>query len=169
MCEEPTDPELVEAANSGDRTALEALYRRHRDWVYGQAFRACGSREDALDITQQVFIYFLGKFPGLELRCQVRTLLYPVIRHRVADLMRQRDRRESVKSGLVAEDGQQRPPDSDTVEDLVATLPPPQRDVLLLRFTQGLRLAEIATRLGIPPGTVKSRLHNALEKLRRTL
>lgn len=74
-----------------------------------------------------------------------------------------------MESELAAEEGQAAPQATDTVEDLIADLPPPQRDVLLLRFTQGLRLAEIATKLGIPAGTVKSRLHNALEKLKRTL
>ena len=169
MGEERTDRDLVSAGNRGDRTALEALYRRHRDWVYGQAYRACGSREDALDVTQQVFIYFLSKFPGLDLRCQVRTLLYPVVRHRVTDLMRQRQRRENVKSELRDNDSHHDPTDGETLDDMVAELPPRQRDVVLLRFGRGLRLGEIAAKLGIPPGTVKSRLHGALKRLRKEL
>ncbi|MCZ6793764.1 MAG: sigma factor, partial [Planctomycetota bacterium] len=54
-----SDPFLVEAANRGDPSAFAALYGRYRDWAFRLAYRFTGSREDALDVVQEVFIYLL--------------------------------------------------------------------------------------------------------------
>ncbi|MDQ7780588.1 MAG: RNA polymerase sigma factor [Planctomycetota bacterium] len=169
----PTDQELIAAANTGDRAALEALYFRYRQWVYGLAHRFCGNTHDASDVLQETFFYLLGKFPGFELRCQLKTFLFPVVRNLSRTAIAKR-------SKVALDDGSKldsrpapaeetRDADMEGLLDLLAALPEEHRDVLLLRFADGLSLQEIATSLAIPLGTVKSRLHSALAKLRTPL
>jgi RNA polymerase sigma-70 factor (ECF subfamily) len=170
--DERTDLDLVADANRGDGTAFEVLYYRYRDWVAGLAFRITGHREDALDVLQETFAYFFGKFPGFELTAQVKTFLYPAVRHLA--LGRLRKRRPAM---ALPDDGLMPTAAADphagqglaAVEDLLAPLAPAEREVVLLRFVDDLPLADIAEALGIPLGTVKSRLHNALRKLRHHL
>ena len=79
--DERSDQELVAGANGGDAAAFETLYRRYRDWVVGLAYRYTRDRELALDVLQETFVYVLGKFPGFELRSEMKTFLYPTVRH----------------------------------------------------------------------------------------
>jgi len=167
----PSDAELVAAINQGDHAAFETLYRRHRDWTVNLAFRFTGDEALALDVMQEVFLYLLRKFPGFELRAQLRTFLYPAVRNLSIGA-----RRKAGRCQAGADE-----------EDLLATVPAPEvaasgtddlavvlgglteehREVLLLRFVDGLRLEEISEAMDIPLGTVKSRLHNALKLLRQ--
>jgi RNA polymerase sigma factor (sigma-70 family) len=82
--------ELVRRANAGDGDALVALYRAERDWVVGLAQRFTGSREDALDVLQETFLYFFSRFPGFVLTSSVRGFLYPVVKHHAIDVVRRR-------------------------------------------------------------------------------
>jgi len=158
-----TDDELLRSIRQGDASAFEALYGRYQDWVVSLAFRFCGNREDALDVLQETFTYFFRKLPGFELRCRMKTFLYPVVKHLA--ISRKDARRRSLPAEPAA--APDRPPDE--VEALLGDLPEGQKEVVLLRFVDGLDLKEIAGVLEIPLGTVKSRLHGAIEVLRRNL
>jgi len=167
--ESRTDHELVAAANAGDAAAFEALYRRHRDWVVRLAWRFTGSEHDALDVLQETFAYLFGKFPGFRLTARMTTFLYPVVRNLSLNRLR-KSRREAplpdeAERSLPAR-GEPAPGAHDDLRALLASLPDGEREVLLLRFADGLAIKEIAEALGIPLGTVKSRLHNALRALR---
>ncbi len=166
-----TDQDLIDAVNLGDDGGFEALYRRHRDWVVNLAFRFTGDHALALDVLQETFLYFLKKFPGFTLTCQLRSFLYPAVRNLALAARRKAER-------LQSEDGElpelAAPPPAATGDTargqlaaVVSALPETHREVLLLRFVDGLSLNEIAEALEIPLGTVKSRLHNALDILRR--
>jgi RNA polymerase sigma-70 factor, ECF subfamily len=166
-----TDQELIAATNTGDAAAFEVLYCRHRDWVVNLAFRFTGDRDRALDVLQETFLYFLKKFPGFELTCQLRSFLYPAVRNLSIATRRKAERHQSSGNEL---ENLEAPPPAGTErmahEDLAAALASlslEHREVLLLRFVDGLSLNEIADALEIPLGTVKSRLHNALAGLRR--
>jgi RNA polymerase sigma-70 factor (ECF subfamily) len=166
-----TDQELIVAANRGDASALEGLYYRYRDWVVARAERICGRHEDALDVLQETFIYVFGKFPGFTLTCRFKTFLYPVVRNLSLNLIRKRQR--SVELGEASEPEAPKDVSLDAerqaVNEMVSALPPEQQEVVVLRFVDGFAQAEIAEALGIPLGTVKSRLHHALNRLRETL
>jgi RNA polymerase sigma-70 factor (ECF subfamily) len=71
----PSDQELVALVNRGDANAFEMLYQRYRDWVVNLAHRFTGSEDLALDVLQETFLYFLRKFPGFELRANLKTFL----------------------------------------------------------------------------------------------
>ena len=165
-----TDQQLIAAANAGDAEAFEALYRRYRDWVVALAHRFTGNRDDALDVMQDTFTYLLGKFPGFVLTSQLKTFLYSAVRN-LSIRRRQKASRTVSADGLLDELPALSPgPVDDRADDdlatVLATLPVAQRQVLLMRFVDGLALAEIALALSIPVGTVKSRMHNALNTLR---
>jgi RNA polymerase sigma-70 factor, ECF subfamily len=166
-----SDAELVRAVNDGGAgaaRAFEAIYRRHRDWVVNTAYRFTRDRDAALDVMQDVFVYLLGKFPGFVLTARLTTFLYPAIKHTALQLRRKADRfggSDEALPDLPAPQASSQGGDG-TIQRVLADLPAPQREVLLLRFVDGMTLGEIALALGVPAGTVKSRIHHAIRTLR---
>jgi RNA polymerase sigma-70 factor (ECF subfamily) len=131
------------------------------------AHRFTGNETDALDVLQETFSYLLRKVPRLRVDGRMTTLLYPVVKNLA--IAANRKRRRSSGGGealeqLVATESIM--PDREPLGTLVASLPEGQREVLLMRFVDDLQLDEIAAALGIPLGTVKSRLHHAIAALR---
>ncbi len=162
-----TDLQLIAAINDGDAEAFEALYRRYRDWVAALARRFAGNETDALDVLQDTFAYVLRKFPGFRLTASFTTFLYPVVRNLSIAASRKRGRFASGDAQLdQVPAAPANRPDLGDLGIVLATLSDVHREVLLMRFVDDLSLEEIASALRIPAGTVKSRLHNALETLR---
>lgn len=167
-----SDGLLVDRCNAGDEAAFEALYRGHRRWVFSLAIRFTGNREDGLDVLQETFAYLFRQFPGFRLTSTMRAFLYPVVKHCSISLVRKRRRvvdldvvrDEGLEAGLGLVWEPEHPSDFDR---LIKDLPAGHREVVRLRFVLDLKLQEIADALGIPLGTVKSRLHTALEAMRR--
>lgn len=156
------------AANRGEVEAFEALYLRYRDWVVSLAYRYTRDRELALDVLQETFLYLLGKFPGFELTAKMTTFLYPTVRHLSVAMQSKATRQPAAVGGQLFEPPQD-PGSAERMQglaELMEALPVGQREVLQLRFADGLSLAEIAHALQVPLGTVKSRLHNAIEAMR---
>jgi len=165
--EEPTDDALVATINRGGPDApeaFEALYHRHKQWCARIARRMAPDEHAAMDLVQEAFITLLGEFPGFRIRAGLRAYLYAVVRHRAlaAGRRRARDRRPPAPT-LPAP-----PPDADTerLRAALDRLPDAQRETLLMRVVDGMSVSEVAIALGVPAGTVKSRLHKALGALR---
>lgn len=171
------DDSLVAACNGADAdaatAAFEALYRRHRNYVLRVALRFTHDRELAADVLQETFTYLLGQFPppgrGLTLTARLTTYLYPIAKNFAISAARKAERFDSGD----------RDPDSyahaearsmhgDEIDRALAALTVERREVLTLRFVDGMSLAEISDALQIPAGTVKSRLHLALKQLKET-
>lgn len=171
-----SDEELVRLANSGDADGFEQLYVRHRDWVVRLAWRFTHDHDDALDVMQDAFAYFFSKFPGFELRAKMTTFLYPVVRN--LSIERTRKRRRTVPIADADSVEAEAHPDSraadagegaEQLADALGVLNEGEREVVHLRFTDAMKLGEIAEALSVPLGTVKSRLHSALSRLRKIL
>ncbi|MBN1917291.1 MAG: RNA polymerase sigma factor [Verrucomicrobia bacterium] len=164
-----SDEILIAAADDGDASAFETLYYRHRDWVVRLAYRFTDNRDDALDALQETFTYLARKLPGFRLTAKLTTFLYPVVKHTALRLARKRRRSvptdEAVPDVAVPPEAGRAASRADLAAAL-ATLRAKHREVLLLRFVDNLTLEEIAQTLRIRLGTVKSRLHNALKRLR---
>jgi RNA polymerase sigma-70 factor, ECF subfamily len=166
----PSDQQLIAALNAGDANAFEPLYFRYRDWVVALAHRFTGDESLALDVMQESFLYFLKKIPGFRLTAQFKTFLYPAVKNLSIAARRQATRVQSTEAEQ--QHLAQLPADEITLTNsaelsvALANLSEDHREVLLLRFVDDLPLAEIATAVCVPVGTVKSRLHHALETLR---
>ena len=166
-----TDQQLVDALNQGDAAAFDELYFRHRDWVMRLAMRFTGNHEDALDVLQETFAYFVRKFPGFELTAALTTFLYPAVRN--FSLAARRKRLRSVSDNqdtlsLVPETVLSDSATRDELTQTLAGLSDAHREILLMRFVDEMTQPEIATALGVPLGTVKSRLHHALLAIRQS-
>jgi RNA polymerase sigma-70 factor (ECF subfamily) len=178
--DERSDEDLVDACNRGDAAeaarAFEVLYRRHRSYVLRVAGRFVRDRDLALDVLQETFTYLLRKFPptgpGLVLTAGLQTLLYPVAKHSALSLARAALPAGDDPAPIALEDlpdsSDPAPPAAanSSVDAALARLSAQHREVLTLRFVDDLSLAEIAAALELPLGTVKSRLHLAIRRLR---
>lgn len=169
-----TDHELVAALNAGEVAAFDCLYHRHRDWAAALANRFTRDRDTALDVLQETFLYVARKFPGFTLSCQFRSFLYPVVKNLAISAVRKSGRLTSLDA-LLESDGLPEPaaePPATTPDTGFATvlsgLSSDHCEVLRLRFVEGFDLREIAEALEIPVGTVKSRLHHAVNQLRQS-
>jgi RNA polymerase sigma-70 factor (ECF subfamily) len=166
---ESSDLELIAAINGGDPTAFETLYLRYRDWVVSLAQRFTGDSDSALDVMQETFLYFLKKFPGFRLTANLKTFLYPAVRNLSIAARRKAQRYQATEAQLekientASEETVVAPGELAVV---LAGLSEEHRETILLRFVDGLSLGEIADAMEIPLGTVKSRLHVALQILR---
>ena len=91
-----TDLQLVDALNGGETGAFDVLYFRHRDWVMRLALRLTlrftGHHDDALDVLQETFAYFVRRFPGFELTAALTTFLYPAVKNFSIAARRKRQR-----------------------------------------------------------------------------
>ena len=148
------------------------MYCRHRDWVVALSYRFTNDRDLALDVLQDTFLYFMKKFPGFQLTCPLRSFLYPVVKNLSLTALRKARRCQSDGSDLDELELLPATPvvgeaELDELAVVLNCLPREQREVLLLRFVNGLSLNEIADAMEIPLGTVKSRLHIALDRLRQ--
>ena len=161
--EQRTDAELAKALRDGDPSAFDALYDRYHQWVVTLAFRFTRNREDALDVLQDTFAYLHRKRRDFELRSQMKTFLYPVVKHLALSRAQLARRQAPLDPKL---DPAAPPASPDETADLLQGLSDVQQEVVLMRFVDGLDLQAIADALEVPLGTVKSRLHSALDLLR---
>lgn len=150
---------------------MEALYRRHRDWSVRLAYRFTRDGETALDAAQDAWVYVLRRLPTLRLGrgdgkgrdVRFTTFLYPAVRSCAVTAIRKRRRDAGATAGLESEPAA--PADASLVA-AVESLPEGQREVLLMRVVHEMSVRDIGAALGIPEGTVKSRLHAAIRTLR---
>ena len=165
-----TDFQLVEALNKGDVVAFDELYYRHRDWVMRLAMRFTGNHEDALDVLQETFAYFVRKFPGFELTAAITTFLYPAVKNFSIAARRKRLRLVNDHQNLLSllpETALSTFADDELTETLSA-LSDLHREILLMRFVDDMTQPEISKALNIPLGTVKSRLHHAVLAIKQS-
>ena len=167
----PPDDDLVARANGGDPAAFEALYLRYRGWVHALAYRFTRDRDAALDVLQETFLYLLRKFPGFSLTARMTTFLYPVVKNCSIEARRKAERFAGDPEKVADVPSADPPPGSEEsdIAAILAVLSEEHRETLLLRFADGLSMEEIAGALGIPVGTVKSRLHRGRKLLQKKL
>lgn len=164
---EPSDLELVEQVNRGPpghRAAFEKLYDRHNGFVYRVALRFTRRADAAQDAMQDTFAAFYARFPGFELQGRLTTYLYAVARNCALKSVRKAAPNRSQIDAPAAD--HDFPPEFEPLRRAVDDLPESQREVLLMRIADDMSVGEVAMALGIPTGTVKSRLAAAIGTLR---
>lgn len=168
--EDAEDAALVAAMAAGDRTALASLYERHASLLLGLALKIVRERREAEDLLHDVFLEAWRQARHFDpKRGRVRTWLAIRMRSRALDLQKSaRVSRNAGDAGLevVPDEAEVKSPDHSRVREALASLGDDQRRVVELAYFEGLSCSEIAERIAIPIGTVKSRLAAGLGKLR---
>jgi len=169
MSEPLDDRALVTAAQAGDRAALERLLRLHHDRIHGVCRRITGNEADAADATQEALIAVVRGLRRFDGRSAFSTWVYRVATNASLDELRRRKRRPlSVVRDDERNDHEHADPDADQpfdriddrdeVEAALMDVPDDFRIPVVLRDVADLDYAEIAETLGVPIGTVKSRI-----------
>jgi len=172
------DRQLLAQVNAGDGDALERLYRQHRTLAHNVAFRVLRDPMLAEDAVQEGFLELwrtAGRFEAK--RSSVRAWLCVLVHRRAVDLVRQevarraRDERETAPhpESYTAEDLMLLRYDRRRIQQVLQQLSAPQRSLVELAFWGGLTQSQLAERLQVPLGTVKSRMFSALKDLRVAL
>ncbi len=167
-----SDEALMENLRQGDIQAFDELYTRHRQSLFNFLYRLLHDAALAEDVFQETYIRVLENVDRFNPRRKYSTWLYTIAHNLCMDELR----RQSMS--IPAEKMATSPPacdplerllereDEETVHQLLAGLNPHLRAVVVLRVLRGCSQEETANIVGIPIGTVKSRLHNALRQLR---
>jgi RNA polymerase sigma-70 factor (ECF subfamily) len=173
------DVELLKAIALKDEASLAQLYDRYRLILFGLLMRILNSREEAEDVLQEVFLQVWRRAADFdENRGRPFTWLVTLTRSRGIDRLRTLAARDRVAIAG-AKDVSEQVSDASTdafrseqrslVNKALAQLPEEQKRLLLLAYFDGLTQSEIATRLGTPLGTVKTRMRTGMMKLRELL
>lgn len=173
------DEDLVRRFLSGDRAAFAALVERHERRVYNLALRMTGREEDARDATQDAFLTVLRKLSSFRGEAAFTTWLHRVTVNACYDLLRKRQRQPMLERGASEDRPAIEPPPvpdhADTsdlsidVQRALLEVPEDFRVVMILHDVRDLPHDEVARILGVPVGTVKSRLHRGRIALARAL
>jgi RNA polymerase sigma-70 factor, ECF subfamily len=177
--ERTTDEVLLRQAGEGDQAAFLELYDRYRQPIFRFAYRLLGSVESAEDVTHDCFLSLIRKPENFRPeRASLRTYLYGAARNLALKHFRDLGRETGLDE--VADepkDSPRRAPlrrllDEELtthVRQAVFSLPPLQREALILFEYEGLSLSEVAEIAGTDVGAIKARLYRAREGLRRIL
>lgn len=173
------DPDLADVrAAQVDRAAFGALYRRYLDRVYGYAFYLLGDHHDAEDATERTFLAAMDAIDRFrDEGASFRSWLFRIAHNQVANALRARGRRAAAPLDSIAEPIDDADParevsaadDARRVRRAIASLPEDRRQVVVLRFVDGLSAREIGAVLGRSDGAVRVLQHRALRDLARIL
>jgi RNA polymerase sigma-70 factor, ECF subfamily len=165
---------LARSFAAGDESALETIYRRYSALVYTVALRSLGDVTEAEDVTQKVFVAaWSGRHNYRPDRASLPAWLLGITRNKVVDAHQARGKQRRIQNELAA-DAQPPSDPLDIAERLIlaeeiAKLDEVPQRVLRMAFYEDLTHAQIAERLQMPPGTVKSHIRRSLIKLKRRL
>jgi RNA polymerase sigma-70 factor (ECF subfamily) len=179
----PSDEELVEEFQRGDPHAFDVLVGRWDRKIQGAIYRIMGPEEDARDLSQETLLKAYRALGTFKKEARFSSWLYQIALNVCRDRLRRRKSRPQVSLDELMEAGELAPPGrgpspldlieardlSKTVAAAVDSLPPEQREVVVLKEYQGLTFLEIAEVLDIPISTVKTRLYRGLGLLRQRL
>jgi RNA polymerase sigma-70 factor, ECF subfamily len=175
------DEDLIQLSSRGDAAAFEIIYERHTDAAYSLAYRMCGRRGVAEDVTQEAFLNLWRSGAHYDrARGSVRTWILGIVHHRAIDALRRtnvharrRSDDETAADRLEApervEEDVARRDEAAIVRSALDVLPAEQLQVIELAYFGGFTHVEIAEMLEQPVGTVKGRMRLGLKKLREAL
>jgi RNA polymerase sigma-70 factor (ECF subfamily) len=177
-----TPDQLIERCLGGDQDAWEAIIRQNWRKVFNVAYKFVGRHEEAEDLTQDIFLKIFRSLGTFDRRANFQTWLISVSRNLCIDYYRSvRKERETIDRQVTAEEVSPASRDASPLaaleqSDLAAllrralhTLPDSLRTAVMMRDIQELSYQEIAARLQLPEGTVKSRINRGRRELARQI
>jgi RNA polymerase sigma-70 factor (ECF subfamily) len=176
------DEALVIAAQEGEREAFESLVERYKEKAYRIAYDFTRDREEAKDLSQDAFLQAYSHLKSFDRRSSFYTWFYRILVNLCLDYRRRKVKVgwESLEERTEKGDGFAHPGPSpveeamrgeisEKIETALATLPPKQRAVFLLKNHEGLSISEIAGVMKSAEGTIKVHLHRAVIALKQRL
>lgn len=180
---------LVERARQGDPSAYDALVDLYANRLFGFLFRMTGSRADAEDLLQDLFVRVVRMLPRYEHRGNLESWLFRIAANLGRDHIRRARRRPPMMSLLSDSDteaagtgpsetargldtpsgGLEHQEEADALQRGLAALPEPEREVIMLRHFSDMTFAQIAEIMGTPLGTALARAHRGLARLRKLM
>jgi len=169
-----TDEQLLRKARQGDSAAFHELIDRHGERLFRLAYSLVGNRADAEDVTQETLMGAYEHMHGFKERATVKTWLTRILVRQAARCHRRRGRSrekpvsapDTVAANGTAAESTRRHLD---VQRALDRLSPDHHEVVVLREFEGMSYAEMAHALGVPQGTVESRLYRARQELKTLL
>jgi RNA polymerase sigma-70 factor (ECF subfamily) len=173
------DLELAKRCRDGDADAFEELYREHAGRLFNLTTRMVGSRQEAEDLLQEVFLHAYRKLGSFRGDSSLGTWLYRLGMNQCLDHLRGRQARMSQATDSLDDDGAAEPAASSPatpiavnridLERAIERLPEGCRAAFLLHDVEGFEHHEVGAILGVSEGTSKSQVHKARMKLRAML
>jgi RNA polymerase sigma-70 factor (ECF subfamily) len=170
------DAELLRRVVEGDHDAFNEIMRHHEDRVFSVCLRILGNRERALDAAQETFLTTFRKAGQFQGNSALGTWIYRIAVNTCYDQLRKQKRRRTEPmpehfepTDLSAEDAVESAAVRPEIEKALSALPSDFRAAVVLSDIEGLGLPEVAEILGIPIGTVKSRVFRGRRLLARDL
>lgn len=169
---------LVARARGGDESAFGKLVEQLQNRIFAVAYGVVGNRQDAEDIAQDTFLKAYSSIKKLKkedsfyswlVRIAINTSINYKKANNIARTVPIEGVPEPAFQGETPDSYIEKRGESEQIQEILANLPPESRAVLVLREVEGLGYEEIADMLGVPLGTVRSRIHYAREKLRRAV
>jgi RNA polymerase sigma factor (sigma-70 family) len=171
------DEELIEEISKGSHAAMEVLVKRYYKTVFAYIYRKLGDYHAALDLTQEVFIKMLKSLPSYRARNKFEHWIIKIAVNSCRDYFR--SRQYSEQCNIISLDESCVEPNvcnlleksltRQEIKAAVLSLPEEQKETILLYFYNGYKIKEIAKLTQAKEATVKSRLHQALSKLKKTI
>lgn len=176
----PNDADLFRQLQNKQTNALAILYDQHGALVYGIALKLLANTQEAEDLTQDIFLSLTKKCSYNPQKGSLRTFLGILTRSRAIDRIRSRTRaNKRLRNQALTEDSDvvydnslesvYRQEQTKEVQAALKQLSSREQEVLRMAYYEGLSQSEIADRLNIPLGTIKSRARSGLLKLRQGL
>jgi RNA polymerase sigma-70 factor, ECF subfamily len=169
-----TDMELVDLAKGGDERSFEDLIHRHYQSVYQLSYKWCRIKEDAEEITQDVFIKLGQRLTAFNGNSSFRTWLYRITINTAKDYSRKISTKRLYESTYAADqsiekadDASPGPINAEQVYDAIDMLPEKQKAAIMLVMAEGLSHKEAARILECPEATVSWRIHQGRKALKR--
>ncbi|MBU0639504.1 MAG: RNA polymerase sigma factor [Planctomycetes bacterium] len=167
------DELLVMHCQAGDRKSFDLLVRRWQRRLWQYARRLTGSDDAAWDVIQEAWMAILKQIRNLSDPAWFAAWAYRIVRNKCVDYCRRASRQRNLAESLIQYRTLSGDPPTDEpgagLARALQQLPSERQELLTLKYGEDLNILEIAVVLGIPVGTVKSRLHHAREHLRRIL
>lgn len=165
--EQLVDELLVMDAQSGRVKAMEMLVARWQKRLWRYAYRLAGTADAAWDITQESWLAIVRGLTRLNDPAHFKAWAYRIVTNKARDRARRQVRRARAERQPTPRSAAADPDAATDLDTVLHRLPERSRTVLTLVYLEGCTVAEAAAVLGIPPGTVKSRLHTAKAEFRK--